>query len=64
MSIQETKTEFKCDHCGQLKFEKMSEDRICGSCTLDIMDGYLPLEPKPDKYGRSGKQMDNSLGTF
>ncbi len=64
----------KCSDCGATKmisrddWERYYQDDessfICNSCQLDIMDGYLPLEVKPDKYGRTGKQEDNSMGTF
>jgi len=63
-----------CSQCGKQKmidrddweryYIEDESDFICGSCQLDIMDGYLPLEKKNDPYGRTGKQEDNSLGTF
>lgn len=62
----------KCCDCGAEKmisrdnWERyyQDDDFICNSCQLDIMDGYLPLEQKTDKYDRSGTQEDNSQGTF
>ena len=64
----------QCSQCGKQhiisrddweRYYQDDEDSfICNNCQLDIMDGYLPIEKKPNKYGLTGKQEDNSLGTF